>query len=261
MALTKESVKKALEKVILPAIGKNLVQMNFIKNIIVDGSKVQVTLELKAPHTAKKDFIYSESMQVLTQTPGVESVKIDIQEKTANKPQEKPAMDISNLDKVKNIIGVASGKGGVGKSTVTANLAMSLAMDGFKVGILDADIYGPSMNLMFAINEAPIVNEDKTVYPVVVEKGIKIISMAMFSEADKAVIWRGPMAAQMIQNFIEGIAELDLTKAETLMLINLRPSGKKKHAIVKAIVESSTERFASEEELNDLLYCVKQYLL
>jgi ATP-binding protein involved in chromosome partitioning len=203
--LNKETIQKALEQVKLPAIGKNLVQMNFVKKIEIDNSKVQVTLELRAPHTSKKDFIYSESLQVLTQTPGVESVKVIITEKAAAKAQEQPAMDIKNLGKVKSIIGIASGKGGVGKSTVTANLAMSLAMDGFKVGVLDADIYGPSMNLMFKINEAPVVNEDKTVYPVVVEKGIKVISMAMFSEADKAVIWRGPMAAQMIQNFVSRV--------------------------------------------------------
>ena len=86
----------------------------------------------------------------------------------------------------------------------------------------------------------------------------EILMLKEFKEKGVRV---GKHERQMIQNFIEGIAELDLTKAETLMLINLRPSGKKKHAIVKAIVESSTERFASEEELNDLLYCVKQYLL
>jgi ATP-binding protein involved in chromosome partitioning len=203
--LSKEVIQKALEQVKLPAIGKNLIEMNFVKKIDIENSNVKVSLELRAPHTSKKEFIYSETMKILTETPGVAAAKIVIDEKIVTKGQEAPAIDIKNLDKVKNIIGIASGKGGVGKSTVTANLAMSLAMDGFKVGVLDADIYGPSMNLMFKINEAPIVNEDKTVYPVVVEKGIKVISMAMFSEADKAVIWRGPMAAQMIQNFISRV--------------------------------------------------------
>ena len=109
------------------------------------------------------------------------------------------------------IIPVASGKGGVGKSTVTANLAMALSLAGAKVGILDADIYGPSMSIMFGVDALPEIFDDRTIAPVETKGGISLISMAMFAESDKATIWRGPMASQMIQNFLHRVrwGELD----------------------------------------------------
>ena len=105
---------------------------------------------------------------------------------------------------MQNIIAVSSGKGGVGKSTVTANLAMSLALSGARVGILDADIYGPSMVMMFGVKDTPEVREDRTLVPVSAS-GIQIVSMAMFSDPNKATIWRGPMVTQMIQNFLHRV--------------------------------------------------------
>jgi len=114
------------------------------------------------------------------------------------------------LQDVRHIVAVASGKGGVGKSTATANLAVALANTGAKVGVLDADIYGPSMSLMFGVIKAPEINEAKKLVPVTV-RGIKVVSMAMFDEGEKPVVWRGPMVSQMIQNFVFNVVwgELD----------------------------------------------------
>jgi ATP-binding protein involved in chromosome partitioning len=114
------------------------------------------------------------------------------------------------LQDVRHIVAVASGKGGVGKSTATANLAVALAEGGSKVGVLDADIYGPSMSLMFGVIKAPEINENKKLVPVTV-RGIKVVSMAMFDEGEKPVVWRGPMVSQMIQNFVFNVVwgELD----------------------------------------------------
>ena len=106
---------------------------------------------------------------------------------------------------VKKVIAIVSGKGGVGKSTVTANLAVALSLSGARVGILDADIYGPSMGVMFGIDQAPYVHEDKTISPVLAKGGISIVSMSMFADSDRATIWRGPMASQMIKNFLHRV--------------------------------------------------------
>jgi ATP-binding protein involved in chromosome partitioning len=128
----------------------------------------------------------------------------------APNPQSGTSKRTELLQGVRHIVAVASGKGGVGKSTATANLAVALAETGAKVGVLDADIYGPSMSLMFGVIEAPVINENKKLVPVTV-RGIKVVSMAMFDDGEKPVVWRGPMVAQMIQNFTHNVVwgELD----------------------------------------------------
>jgi ATP-binding protein involved in chromosome partitioning len=129
----------------------------------------------------------------------------------ASSPQTPPKPSRNALlQDVRHIVAVASGKGGVGKSTATANLAVALAEGGAKVGVLDADIYGPSMSLMFGVVKAPEINENKKLVPVTV-RGIKVVSMAMFDEGEKPVVWRGPMVSQMIQNFVFNVVwgELD----------------------------------------------------
>src|SRR5690606_26153757 len=139
--------------------------------------------------------------------PGVTSVDVTMTAQPARGSAEKRT---ALLKDVRHIVAVASGKGGVGKSTATANLAIALANTGAKVGVLDADIYGPSMSLMFGIIKAPQINEEKKLVPVST-RGIKVVSMAMFDEGEKGVVWRGPMVAQMIQNFVHNVVwgELD----------------------------------------------------
>jgi ATP-binding protein involved in chromosome partitioning len=207
-----------LKSISLPLIKKSPVELNYVKRADFEDGIVKLHLELRAPHTNHLEAIKAEILQKCSEIPGVQSVQIDIQKadvkKSTSPPKDnqKPAEVNEALAGIKHILGVASGKGGVGKSTVTANLAMALSLEGKKVGVLDADIYGPSMNMMFNLSEAPRINEDRTVHPVVAAGGIKIISMAMFAESDKAVIWRGPMASQMIQNFLTRVhwGELDV---------------------------------------------------
>lgn len=213
--LTSNQILETLKSYTLPAIGKSLVDLKFIKRCEVsqDGM-VEIQIELRAPHHKNKDAIEAKVFELIHGIPGVSAVKLAMTE--AQAPQTAKATntgdDLSLLAGVKHILAVSSGKGGVGKSTVTANLAMSLAQMGLKVGVLDADIYGPSMNLMFKITEDPKINPDKTIFPVTVAEGIRVVSMAMFAESDQAVIWRGPMASQMIRNFLARVhwGELDV---------------------------------------------------
>jgi ATP-binding protein involved in chromosome partitioning len=204
MSISQEQISARLKELSVPGLPKNLVDLNMVKSINLFGNNIQIILSLRAPHSKNPEPIKKAIFESLNILDGVG--KIEVQTESISNSQEKPKTEQEDPHKllkgVKNILAIASGKGGVGKSTVTANLAMALALEGKSVGILDADIYGPSMNLMFNIQEAPLVNEDRSVYPVSVNGGILILSMAMFAESDKAVIWRGPMASQMIQNFI-----------------------------------------------------------
>lgn len=205
--LSQENILEALRAYKLPAIGKSLVDLKFVKRCeITAAGVVEVQVELRAPHHKNKDAIEAKVLELLHAVPGVSTVKLAMTEAAAPaKAAENKGEDLSLLSGIRHILAVYSGKGGVGKSTVTANLAVALAQKGLKVGVLDADIYGPSMNLMFGITEAPRVNPDRTIFPVSVVEGIRVVSMAMFAESDQAVIWRGPMASQMIRNFLSRV--------------------------------------------------------
>ena len=192
-------------------------ELGFIQNLeISEDGVVAFDLVLTTPACPIKEKFRSDCTEIVMGLNGVTKVELNL---TANTTQSSFQTDNELLLNVKHIVGVASGKGGVGKSSVTSNLAMSLAMSGAKVGILDADIYGPSQVMMFGIEKPPHVNEDKTVYPVRTPEGIKVISMAMFADNDEATIWRGPMASQMINNFISRVhwGELDY------LLVDLPP--------------------------------------
>lgn len=205
--LSQELIYSALGAYKLPAIGKSLVDLKFVKRLAFPAEGVvEIQVELRAPHHKNKDAIEAKLLELLHAVPGVTTVKLAVTVAEApSKNAEVKTEDLSLLSGIRHILAVYSGKGGVGKSTVTANLAVALAKQGLKVGVLDADIYGPSMNLMFGISEAPRVNPDRTIFPVSVAEGIRVVSMAMFAESDQAVIWRGPMASQMIRNFLSRV--------------------------------------------------------
>ncbi len=210
--ITEEQILKALSVVVDPDLKKDIVELGFVKNIrISSDGDVELDLVLTTPACPIRDRFKTQCEQILRES-GARSANVVLKAngRVASGTQA-PASDNELLKGVKRIVGVASGKGGVGKSTVTANLAMALSLAGAKVGVLDADIYGPSMNIMFGVDAAPEVFEDRTIAPVEVKGGISLISMAMFAESDKATIWRGPMASQMIQNFVHRVrwGELD----------------------------------------------------
>lgn len=219
MKLDKKEIMKALETISVSGEGKNMVESGAVQNIMTFGDEVVVDLLLTTPalHIKKRaevDVMKAIHEHVYEKAKVKVNVKVQAPEKTEIKGKAIPG--------IKNIVAVASGKGGVGKSTVTANLAVSLAKMGFNVGILDADIYGPSTPMMFDVEyERPLsVNIDgKSKMKPIENYGIKILSIGFFTKPNQAVVWRGPMAAKALNQMIFDAAwgELDF------MLIDLPP--------------------------------------
>ncbi len=206
-AILEKQVLEALKVVQDPDLHRDIVDLEFVKNIRISGSSVKFDVQLTTPACPVKEDLKTQCLEAVNAIPGVTSVEVNM---TAQVPKTLGSKKTDLLKDVRHVVAVASGKGGVGKSTATANLAVALAQTGAKVGILDADIYGPSMNMMFQVKESPVLDDKQKLHPVVVN-GIKIVSMAMFADDEKPVIWRGPMVSQMIQNFVHNVVwgELD----------------------------------------------------
>jgi ATP-binding protein involved in chromosome partitioning len=219
MKLDKKEILKALETISVAGDGKNMVESGVVQNIMTFGDEVVVDLLLTTPalHIKKRaevDVLKAIHEHVYEKA----KVKVNVKVEAADKPEIKG----KQIPGIKNVIAVASGKGGVGKSTVTANLAVTLAKMGFKVGLLDADIYGPSTPMMFDVEaERPLsVNVDgKSKMKPVENYGVKILSIGFFTKPNQAVIWRGPMASKALNQMIFDAAwgELDF------MLVDLPP--------------------------------------
>ncbi|MEY2692783.1 MAG: hypothetical protein RIT03_1173 [Bacteroidota bacterium] len=205
MKLDRKEILKALESISIAGEGKNMVESGAVQNVVVFGDEVVVDLVISSPAMHIKKRAEEDVKKLINeQFPSATVVKI-------NTKVEAPAAAASQSIKgkaipgISNIIAVASGKGGVGKSTVTANLAVSLAKMGFSVGILDADIYGPSMPIMFDVeNEKPISIEvdGKSKMKPIESYEIKLLSIGFFTAPSQAVIWRGPMAAKALTQMI-----------------------------------------------------------
>lgn len=203
-----EQILQSLRSVQDPDLHKDIVSLGFVQNLKVSGKgEVDFDLVLTTPACPVKDILRDQAVAATKSVNGVSSVDVRLSAKVV----ARPGMDKGQLlTGVKNVIAVASGKGGVGKSTVTANLAAALVRQGARVGILDADIYGPSQGMMLGVNEEPEMDAEKRVYPPVARK-IKVISMSMFTDDEAPVVWRGPMVSQMVQNFVRQVewGELD----------------------------------------------------
>ena len=209
--MTNEAILKALSNVQEPDLGKDLVTLNMVKDISINGNEVSFTVVLTTPTCPMKDMIKNaciNAVQLLVNNEAIVTVNF-----TSNTSTNR--LDPKNiLGGVKNIIAVVSGKGGVGKSTVAANLALAIAESGAKVGLMDADIYGPSQHIMFGIRgERPMMREtDGKGLIVPIEKyGIKVISIGVLIDEKQAVIWRGPMVSSAIRQFVSDVdwGELD----------------------------------------------------
>ena len=194
MQLNEQTIMTALQAVQDPDLHKNIVELNFVQNLKIDGDKVSFDLKLTTPACPIRDKFKDQCITIVKSL-GASSVEVTFtaQGRVESSNTAAQAPKVSYIGDVAHVVAVASGKGGVGKSTVTANLAMALSLSGARVGILDADIYGPSMGLMFGIDRAPEVFEDNTIAPVEAKGGISIVSMCMFADSDKATIWRGPI--------------------------------------------------------------------
>lgn len=204
--MTKSEILKALSTISAPGEGQNLVESGAVKNVQVFGDEVVVDVTINNPSLQAKKKTEVSILQVIhTEVHPKAKIKVNISVETPEKTQNANLIKGKPIPGIKNIIAVASGKGGVGKSTVTANLAVSLAKMGFEVGLLDADIYGPSQPLMFDVeNEKPLAIDvdGKSKMKPVSNYGVKLLSIGFFTEKDQAVIWRGPMAAKALNQMI-----------------------------------------------------------
>ena len=219
MKLDRKEILKALETITIAGEGKNMVESGAVTNVITFGDEAVVDLVLHTPAMHIKKRAEDDIKKTIHDLISPDAkVKVNIKVETPEKPEIKGRA----IPGIKNIIAVASGKGGVGKSTVTANLAVTLAKMGFKVGVLDADIYGPSMPIMFDVeNEKPIsvVVDGKSKMKPIESYEIKMLSIGFFTAPSQAVIWRGPMAAKALNQMIFDAdwGELDF------MLLDLPP--------------------------------------
>ncbi len=204
MELTRERIIKVLKGVNYPGFNRDIISFGLVKDIVVEDSKVTLTIVLPKPDQKLQSAIEEEVRKAVFGIPGVE----DLSMKIGSRPQKQITADAggeeSKLPDIKYYIAVASGKGGVGKSTIATNLSLAISKKRQKVGLMDADIWGPSAPLMMGINEKPRATADDKIVPI--EKfGLKVMSIGFLVNEEDAVIWRGPMVHGAIKQFIEDV--------------------------------------------------------
>jgi ATP-binding protein involved in chromosome partitioning len=217
--LTKESVTNALKGIKYPGYSRDILSFGLLKNIAIHEGEVTVSMQLSTPNLEIAQQIKREAELALRNLPEAHKVQVDVLQ--PNPSQAGPASPWSGQAKipgVKRIVAIASGKGGVGKSTVSVNLACALNHLGAKIGLLDCDIYGPSIPLMMGINQRPTVSEAEFLVPPS-NHGIKVMSMGLLLDGDSPVIWRGPMITKTIQQFLFSVEWGDLD----YLLVDLPP--------------------------------------
>jgi len=237
MSFTKQDIYKALDTITEPGEGKSLVENKNISNLVVFGNEVIVDVTISNPTLQAKKKVESEIKKaILSKVDEKIDVKVNVKTSAAPKKEEKSTLiKGKKIPSIQNIIAIASGKGGVGKSTITANMAVSLSKMGFKVGILDADIYGPSMHLMFDVEKEKPISvkiEGRSKMKPIENYGVKLLSLGFFTNPNQAVIWRGPMASKALNQLIFDAdwGELDF------LLIDLPPGTGDVHlSIVQAL--------------------------
>ena len=209
--MTNEDILQALSNVQEPDLGKDLVTLNMVKDIAIDGKKVSFTVILTTPACPLKDMIMNACINAVKILVDKEAlVTVNFTSNTSSNRKDGKTV----LGGVKNIIAVVSGKGGVGKSTISSNLALALAKEGAKVGLMDADIYGPSQHIMFGVRgDRPMMTEidGKGMIEPIEKFGIKMMSIGLLIDEKQAVVWRGPMVSSAIKQFVSDVnwGELD----------------------------------------------------
>ncbi|PCH51767.1 MAG: chromosome partitioning protein [Flavobacteriaceae bacterium] len=248
MTLNKKDITKVLETITAPGEGKSLIESGAVKNIVTFDKEVIIDVTISNPTLQAKKKVEVEIMKAIHDQI---DQKIDVKVKVkAQVPVKEAKVKENTIPGIKNIIAIASGKGGVGKSTITANMAVSLQKMGFKVGILDADVYGPSIHLMFDVaNAKPLSVEidGRSKMQPIESHGIKILSLGFFTDANQAVIWRGAIASKALNQMIfdSHWGELDF------LLIDLPPGTGDIHlsivqavAVTGAIIVSTPQNIA-----------------
>lgn len=214
MPIAEAHVLDALRVVMDPDLHRDIVTLGFVKNVQIDGGRVSFEIELTTPACPVREQLETQARDAVAAIPGVETVDVTMSARVRDR--EVAPQDL--LPSVRHIIAIASGKGGVGKSTVTVNLAVALAETGAKVGVLDADVYGPSVPLMVgAQNERPYTQNEKIIP---IERfGLSLMSIGFLLEEGQAVLWRGPMVAGTVKQLLQDVdwGELDY------LLVDLPP--------------------------------------
>jgi ATP-binding protein involved in chromosome partitioning len=236
VSFTKQDIYKALETITAPGEGKSLIENNNVTNVVTFGDEVIVDVTISNPTLQAKKKIESEISKAIKTAVG-EKIEVKINVKVEKPESKETPNQIKGkaIPNIKNIIAIASGKGGVGKSTITSNVAISLAKMGFSVGVLDADVYGPSQHIMFDVEKARPLSvkvDGRSKMEPVENYGVKLLSLGFFTNPDEAVIWRGPMASKALNQLIfdGNWGELDF------LLIDLPPGTGDVHlSIVQAL--------------------------
>ena len=203
---TPQQVLDALRPIIDPDLGRSIVDLGFIKNLRIEGSSVSFAIELTTPACPVKAEFERDAQGRVAALPGVEDVAVTMTADTRGRAATPPSQE-TVLPEVRNVIAVASGKGGVGKSTTAVNLALALRDAGASVGILDADVYGPSLPLLLGVNDRPMSEEQngqKKILPLEAH-GMRLMSMGFFITESSPVIWRGPMVHGLIRQFLADV--------------------------------------------------------
>ena len=204
MKFNKKDIELALKTITVPGEGQNMIDSQAIKNIIVFADEVIVDVTISNPSLQAKKRTEVDILKTIHELVYAKA-KVTVNIKVEAAIQPKNEIKGKSIPGIQNILAIASGKGGVGKSTVTSNIAVTLSKMGFKVGILDADIYGPSIPIMFDVqNEKPLseIIDGKSKMKPVENYGVKILSIGFFTKPDQAVVWRGPMAAKALNQMI-----------------------------------------------------------
>jgi len=204
MAVTEQEVLGALSAVMDPDLHRDIVSLGFVQTVAIDGGRVSFTIELTTPACPVRDQLKHQAEAVVRELPGVESVDVEMTAQVAGARRGGPM-----IPGVKHVIAVASGKGGVGKSTVSCNLAVALSMTGARVGLLDSDIYGPTVPLMMGAADDEPEMDGESLLPIR-RYGVDIMSIGFFMEPDRAVVWRGPMVGKALNQFLQDVRWGDL---------------------------------------------------
>jgi len=206
MEITKEQVLDALKSVMDPDLKKDVVSLGFIKELQIEGGRVSFIMELTTPACPLKEQLKTAAEQAVRGIAGVSEVQVEVSSKVST---HRVQMEEEILPGVRNIIAIASGKGGVGKSTVCVSLAVALARTGARVGLLDTDIYGPSIPIMMGVKEQPELKEQKLIP--IIRYGVKLMSIGFLISEDTPLIWRGPMVMKAVEQLLMDVdwGELD----------------------------------------------------
>jgi ATP-binding protein involved in chromosome partitioning len=206
--LTEEKVLEVLRTVKFPGLSRDIVSFGFVKDLTVGGGNVAMRLEITTESSSAAEEIRRDATEKLRGLPGVRAVTIRLDVRPPAPAAVRPpagAAPAAVLPEVRFTVAVASGKGGVGKSTVAANLALALERVGKRVGLMDSDIYGPSQQMMMGIDEKPYVNEANQIVPIE-RHGVRVMSLGFLMDVDQPVIWRGPMVMKAVEQFLQDVA-------------------------------------------------------